>query len=223
MIRVSFIVSIAWMVGFAFAAPAPKDPGRACLDLQPYGTHKLAEDSASGLAGNNLAALPTGDREFAGVKFQVGEKYLQLGSPHFRSERPEKIEGIKVGRAFKKLHILHSTGYGSSPEGSVRHITDGTVVAEYRVKYEGADTATIEVVYGKHVRDYWFDKDAPGVTGSKVAWEGDSDAAKRAGKQVRLFLTTWENPKPGKRVVEIDYVRAKDTPAAPFCVALTAE
>jgi hypothetical protein len=223
MIRVSVVVSIAVMVGFALAAPAPKDPGRTFLDLQPYGTHKLVEDSASGLAGNNLASLPTGDREFAGVKFQVGEKYLQLGSPHFRSERPEKIEGIKVGRAFRKLYILQSTGYGSSPEGSARHISDGTLVAEYRIKYEGGDTATIEVVYGKHVRDYWFDKDAPGVTSGKVAWEGDSDAAKRAGKQVRLFLTTWENPKPGRRVVEIDYVRAKETPAAPFCVALTAE
>ena len=56
-----------------------------------------------------------------------------------------------------------------------------------------------------------------------MAWEGDNDAAKRAGKRVRLHLTTWENPKPGKRVAEIDFLRTKDTPAAPMCVAITAE
>jgi hypothetical protein len=223
MTRFALLATACITAGLASAAPAPKDLGRTYLDLQPQGTHKLAEDSASGLAGNNLADVPTGEREFAGVKFKVGEKYLQLGSPHFRTERPEKVEGIKVGRAFGKLHILHATGYGSSPEGNTRHIPDGTVIAEYRVRYERADTATIEVVYGKDVRDSWFDKDAPGVTRGKVAWEGDSEAAKRAGKRVRLYLTTWENPKPGKRVVEIDFVRAKDTPAAPFCVALTAE
>ena len=66
MIRVSFVVSIVWMAGSVSAAPAPKDPGRTYLDLQPYGTHKLAEDSASGLAGNNLASVPTGESDFAG-------------------------------------------------------------------------------------------------------------------------------------------------------------
>jgi len=78
-------------------------------------------------------------------------------------------------------------------------------------------------VYGKNVRDYWSDKDAPAPERGKVAWEGDNDAAKRAGKRVRLHLMTWENPKPGKRVAEIDFVRAKDTPAAPMCVAITVE
>jgi hypothetical protein len=128
-----------------------------------------------------------------------------------------------VGRAFGKLHLLHGTGYGSSPEGTTRHIPDGTVIAEYRIKYEGGDTATIEVVYGKDVRDYWFDKDTPAVTRGKVAWEGESDATKRAGKGIRLYLTTWENRKPGKRVSEIEFVRAKDTPAAPMCLAITLE
>jgi hypothetical protein len=31
---------------------------------------------------------------------------------------------------------------------------------------------------------------------------------------VRLYLTTWENPKPGTAVASIDFVKAKDTPAA---------
>src|SRR4051794_26983956 len=100
------------------AAPAPKEGGRTYLDLQPLGTHKLADDSPSGMAGNNPAGVPTGERDFGGVKFHVGEKYLQLGSPMFKDERPDRVEGVKVGRAFGKLHILHATGYGSPAAGS---------------------------------------------------------------------------------------------------------
>jgi hypothetical protein len=223
MTRITTILAALGTAALAPAAPAPKIAGRAYLDLQPLATHKLAEDSASGLAGNNLADMPKGEREFGGVKFQVADGYLQLGSPMFKQERPEKVEGIKVGRAFARLNILHATGYGTAPEGAARYIADGTVIAEYRVHYDGGDTATIEVVYGKDVRDFWFDKDSKDVTRGKVAWEGDSDAAKRANKRVRLYLTSWDNPKPGKKVIGIDYLRSKDTPAAPFCVALTVE
>jgi hypothetical protein len=205
------------------AAPAPKEAGRAFLDLQPLGTHKLTDNSPSGMAGNNLANVPTGEREFGGVKFQVGDKYLQLGSPNFKDEKPEKVEGIKVGRAFNKLHILHATGYGSSPAGSPKHVPEDTVIAEYRVQYEGGETATIEVVYGKDVRDYWFRDGSPGVTRGKVAWEGECEAAKKLDCKIRLYLTTWENPKPGKRVTAIDFVRKADTGAAPLCVGLTVE
>jgi hypothetical protein len=40
---------------------------------------------------------------------------------------------------------------------------------------------------------------------------------------IRLYLTTWTNPNPGKKVVSIDFARTDGTPAAPFCVAITAE
>ena len=100
MTRLATLVALAGATGLALAAPAAKELGRTYLDLQPQGTHKLADDSPSGMAGNNLAEVPTGEREFAGVKFKVGEKYLQLNSPHFQTEKPEKVEGIKVGRPF---------------------------------------------------------------------------------------------------------------------------
>jgi hypothetical protein len=220
MTRLALLLAAA---GLALAAPAAKDPGRTYLDLQSLGTHKLADDSPSGLAGNSLGEVPIGEREFAGVKFKVGEKYLQLGSPHFATDKPEKVEGVKVGRPFARLHILQATGYGSSPAGQPKHVADDTVIATYTVRYDDGQTATIDVVYGKDVRDYWFSDQSPGVTRGKVAWEGDCEAAKRSGMRIRLYRTTWENPKPGKRVKEIDFARAKDTPAAPLCVALTVE
>jgi hypothetical protein len=222
-IRLAVFVAAVYAPALTVAAPAAKEAGRQYLDLQPLGTHKLADDSPSGTVGNNLAEVPTGEKEFGGVKFQVGEKYLQLGSPLFKDDRPDKVEGIKVGRAFNKLHILQATGYGSAGPGTPKHVPDDAVIAEYRVRYDGGDTATIEVVYGKDVRDYWFTDRSPRVTRGKVAWEGDSEAAKRLSCRVRLYVTTWDNPKPGKRVTAIDFVRKTDTGAAPLCVGLTVE
>jgi hypothetical protein len=40
---------------------------------------------------------------------------------------------------------------------------------------------------------------------------------------IRLYLCTWKNPHPTKKVVSIDYVKVGDTPAAPFWVAMTLE
>ena len=108
-------------------------------------------------------------------------------------------------------------------------IADDAQIAKYEVHYEGGDTETISVVYGKDVRDWWFSADEKGVSRGKVAWKGENEVTKdKSGFQrppagIRLYLSTWENPHPTKRVVSINYVKVGDTPAAPFCVALTLE
>ena len=73
------------------------------------------------------------------------------------------------------------------------------------------------------MRDWWFTENSKGVTRGKVAWKGENDLAKGLGSQIRLYLTTWENPHPTKQVVSIDYLKMGETPAAPFCIAATLE
>ena len=85
-------------------------------------------------------------------------------------------------------------------------------------------TETIPVVYGEDVRDWWFNENAKGVSRGKVAWTGDNDAATGLQCRIRLYLTTWENPHPGKKIATIDYQKtAPDSAAAPFCAAITLE
>src|SRR5262249_6953502 len=52
---------------------------------------------------------------------------------------------------------------------------------------------------------------------------GENEASKTRNSGIRLYLTTWKNPNPGKKVASIDFTRTDGTPAAPFCVAITAE
>jgi hypothetical protein len=56
-----------------------------------------------------------------------------------------------------------------------------------------------------------------------VAWKGTNDAVKKQGITLHLFLATWDNPQPTKKVVSIDFDSTADTPCAPFCVAMTVE
>jgi hypothetical protein len=65
--------------------------------------------------------------------------------------------------------------------------------------------------------------DAPPRYKLLIAWQGRNEAARKFDATAKLYVTTWENPHPGKRAVRIDYVAAApDTGAAPFCVAITA-
>jgi hypothetical protein len=197
------------------AAPAPTEQPAAYIDLAPHLNVKLKDNLHSDrFPNNNLASLPTGKQTFAGVKFQIGDGIVQLGSAQVQS-KPAKVEGIKVGRTFAKLHILHATGYSADEE---------IQIAKYVVRYDDKSTAEVEVVYGKDVVDWWAYPDQKAPTRSKVAWEGENEAAKGFEAKIKLYLTTWENPHPKKKVVSLDYVAtAPDKSPAPFCVAITAE
>jgi Tol biopolymer transport system component len=195
-------------------------PAVLYVDLQPKANQRLTDTFSSDNEGNSLASLPKGEQTLAGVKFQIADGLLQLGSQLLK-ERPDRVEGIQVGKVFARLHLLHATQYGSG-KGIV---ADDTEIAKYVVHYEDGSTATIPVVYGKDVRNWWFSVGEPGVTRGKVAWEGENEATKltMGRRQIRLYLGTWDNPHPTKRVVSLDYVKGGDMPAAPFCVAISLE
>ena len=100
-------------------------------------------------------------------------------------------------------------------------VRDGELIAEYRVRYADGDLATIPVVIGQDVRDWWSDDQAQ-VSRSQLAWAGSNKAVLKNKGYARLYLSTWNNPH-HERIVEcIDYVAMKSK-AAPFCVAMTAE
>jgi hypothetical protein len=118
------------------------------------------------------------------------------------------VVGIKVGGKADRLQFLHACSHsGGTPLD--------TPIGKYVVRYADKTTAEIEVVYGKDVVDWWVQPGVADPTRGKVAWEGQNKLS-----PVKLFLTTWANPKPDKRIVALDYVATRN---APFCVAITAE
>jgi hypothetical protein len=204
--------ALAWGVA---AAPAPFHKFVA-LDLQKHGNHELAKTFHGGsFPDNNLAALKRGRHIIHRVPFVIGERLIQLNGTGLGGAGgwPAGVRGIAVGRRVTRLHFLHGTGYVSP---------DGTQIGHYTVHYTDGTKATIDIVYGKDVRDWWHKAGDGEVTRGKLAWEGCNKAVKARGYKLRLYLRTWKNPHAGKTVRSIDFT-SKLTLSAPFLIAVTAE
>jgi hypothetical protein len=209
----------------SLAAAFAEETKFSYIDLKDHVNYKPGEKIADDDREGNDLPVPTGEQTIEGVKLQIGERVVQLGSKVLQ-EKPEKVVGIKVDKKFARLHILHATAYGGGPntEGSPWHVADDTLIGEYRINYEDKSSEGIAIEYGKDVRDWWFRENEKETSRAKVAWKGDNELAKQNSCRLRVYLTSWKNPKPDQKVVSIDFIGRKDeTVAAPFCLAMSVE
>ncbi len=213
------------VASLCFASRAAAQGRNGFIDLTPKMNRKLTDNLGTGRAGNTLSALPTGEQTLGGIKFKIGPGLVQTASNVLQSW-PDKIEGIAVNRTFATLHILHAScfGGGLNRPGDDWYVKDGTPIGQYVVHYEDGSAEEIGIVYGEDVRDWWYVDNEEEPSRGKVVWKGENDSASQFGAHVRLYASTWANPKPDQKVVRIDYVsRKNETPAAPFCLAMSVE
>jgi hypothetical protein len=199
------------------AAPVGKSDPVKFISLKGHTNVKWDENLHSNrFENNNLKSLPGGKQKFGDVEFEIGDGLLQLGSSNVDT-KPKEIKDIKVGRTLKKMHFLQACGY--KPDGDAE-----VVIGKYVIHYADKSTADVEIVYGRDVVDWWAYPDQKAPTRGKAVWEGENEASKGFEAKIKLYLMTWENPKPDKVVEKIDFVATNpEQPAAPFCVAITAE
>ena len=197
------------------AAPVGKSDPVKFISLKGHTNVKWDENLHSNrFENNNLKSLPNGKQKFGDVEFEIGDGLLQLGSSNVDT-KPKEIKDIKVGRSLKKLHFLQACGYSTD---------EGATIGKYVIHYADKTTADVEIVYGRDVVDWWAYPDQKAPTKGKAVWEGENEASKGFEAKIKLYLMTWENPKPDKVVEKIDFIATNpEQPAAPFCVAITAE
>ena len=199
-------------------APAPQDDPPASagvgtpIDLSAsYNAgmgHAVSMDTKE--HPNNLGEFPTGEHEFAGVKFAV-QGVIHLGSIY-----PKVVQGIPVGVRCQRLHLLHGTA-GTT--------TEGAPCAVLTLHYADGSTAELPINYGEHLRDWWNWKAKEPTAldpGTEIAWWGDNDFARARKCRLRVYRSTFANPKPDQAIETIDY--AKQTPRCnPFLLGLSIE
>jgi RNA polymerase sigma factor (sigma-70 family) len=219
-------ICLATAVFLAFGAIGSSGPSEnesvvvkyTFVDLQPKGNHRLI-DHLGTLEGNNLAEVPRGRVRLGCTPFKIGERLIRVRGAR-SPEPPEAVTGIAIDARFDSLHILQSTMFGNA-----FGLDDGTEIGTYTIHYADRTEERIPIIYGRDVRDWWRDSDPSEPSQGKVAWSGKNRAAVESGgqdSQIRLFTTEWKNPHPDRRVATID-IETKDTPCAPFLVALTLE
>jgi hypothetical protein len=220
MIRLSlFTVCSLCVVAVSLGAPIPKEPPPdrfEPIDLKAKANHSLDDNFHTDFfAQNNISELKGQVIKREDMIFKLGDSILQLRCPNHKNPVDE-INGIAVKRKALKLHFMHATGYVAD---------NNTVIGKYVVKYGDKTKADIEIVYGKHVLDWWVTPDTALPTDGPKIWEGENGPSSRFKKKIRLYQLTWTNPKPDTEIVEIDFqvVNGKDHECQPFCLAITAE
>ena len=189
------------------------------VDLTGKFTAPLTEQwhpDATGLpeGGNHLQSLPQGVQKLGGTEFDVRGLIQVTGTQAEFSGAgfPDAQADIKIGQKCKRLHMLQGTGWRTE---------DGTLLGKYVLHYAGGETATLNIVYGIDVRDWWTSTGEPKeAQTAKIAWTGSNPATQATGASLRLFERSYENPKPDSLIESMDFVSAHSD-SAPFLLAVT--
>lgn len=164
-----------------------------------------------------------------GVVFDV-RGVIQLGRPDPSwSMLPGSVRRIQIGRRLRQFHVL---------QGTANRERENAVIGTYRLVYADGQRREIEIRYGRDVRDWWGPNDPRLPTGrSQIAWtdpiratlgqyipfvSGPHASTDSTNLTVRLFRTTYDNPRPSETVVGADFTSWM-TQSAPFLVAITVE
>jgi hypothetical protein len=170
--------------------------------------------------GNDLAVLGTGRRVLHQVPFQVDGTVMvgpgRTGYPENPIRVLRVVKGIRVGQRLDRLYFLHGAHY-LSPS------LDGLKVGAYLVHYEDGTQREITIRAGVDLADWW--DNGTRATAAPIVWTGTNPSSASTGQSLRLFLKSWQNPRPSVAIQSLDFV-CGDQPggpgaAAPFLVAVT--
>jgi len=126
----------------------------------------------------------------------------------------KEMSGIPMKRACRRLHLVHSAIMAYD-------VQRGTKIGSYVVHYVDGQTREIPIIVGRDVAD-WFSQANENLPDLQIAWSGRNEASRNAGRTIRLFKSTWQNPVPELAIQSLDFVSSHHR-AAPFLVAITAE
>jgi hypothetical protein len=170
------------------------------LDLAAHYRMKFVTPERTDTRFNGIA----GRQMFDGVPFAVDGratlfgKEVALDSGTSRKDVPD-IVGIKVGRSFDELHLLHSAQWSD---------VEGMAIAQVHLNYYDGTRHESDLGYGVHVRDWQRlqseEHEAVTDPDTKVIWRGSGIANFRSSQ--RMFKSRLMNPYPAKRVETIDFV-----------------
>ena len=171
------------------------------VDLTPYYVKKYKGRTKSGLF--------TGHQVVDGLPFELGGECILHGKDNAdrnsvaHSVSKMEVTGIKIGRKFDELHLMHSVQwreYNGCPVAILRlHYADGTSHDfEMRYNYQVLDCTRLL----SEEREIIADPD------TKIIWRGVNGAAPWKGTH-RLFKSMLRNPFPDREVVSMDIISTR--------------
>jgi beta-galactosidase len=132
-----------------------------------------------GLVPFTLATTPT--QQAHAIIAMQGHRMPQL---------PPRVDGIVVGQQVQRLAFLQAAYYSAPGR-----------IATYVVHYADGSTASVPVIGGENVGDWFSPRDLPGAI---VAWEKPHPLITHA--TVGAYLMLWDNLKPDVKITTLDII-----------------
>jgi hypothetical protein len=191
--------------------PRPPEAPPSMLDLTAYYNQSLELGRRPGPRGNDLRSLARGIQSLGGIRFDARGIVQLAGTSEFGqgARFRERVPDLAVGRQCRRLHFLHAAMW---------HTPEGTHIGSYVVHYADGEQRLIPLLYGYDLRDWVPQADEPKGTGLEPVWS--ASGGPMGGP--RLFLKTWENPRPDVAITSLDFVSTLSA-SAPFLVAITVD
>ncbi len=214
----------------------PRDPAAGPEQINLDSAYTSVLDAVFFPTGNevewddDLADLPMGYQRFGEVWFDVRGVVWLNSDPltvSYYPDFPQKVEGIAVGRKFRKLHVLHAATklFAMTPDMGKDPNGNPLPIGAYILRYADGTQHEFQLQYGRDLRLWWWggrgDSEAQAER-SRVVWVGTNATSQRYEAKLRLFQSTFENPRPEVEVVAVDFI-SKKTLFAPFLVAMTVD
>lgn len=203
---------VVFSFGMAFAAdPQPQKP-EAEADSTAL---DLAEFYQSHFKQSSLFKTISGRQVIDNLPFQIDGIVCFYGKTEASrggESLPDTVKGIRVGRKFDDLHLIH---YTSWPD------VEGQTVAYVCLNYEDGTVAILPIRYGYQVRDInnlpSYEKETMADPDTKICWR---HAPRQYKAPMRIFKSKFTNPSPEKTVQTLTFVSARNL-AAYYLLAAT--
>ncbi len=202
------------------------------IDLTKFVNANLADSiQPKNKIDDNLAELPPGLHIYGGIPFEVKGRVQLLGRGWLDEEKkyPIHARAISISRKCARLHLLHGASCVPQEEDGAM----GVKIAALVLHYVDGSREEIPIRTGEHVLDwhgpaYTSNARAEEIRttapGTELAWLGSNPDLRRTrpAYSLRLYKSTFANPRPELEIASVDYVSTV-TRAAPFLVGLTVE
>lgn len=175
--------------GQALPTPPPEENALRLLNLRRFSNRSLEDTDGSGWMGlkEGLTGLSPGRKLLGGVLFRVDEKGIVLGRSPRRPglEFPASVERIGIWANVARIYFLHTASWVAAKEGEE--------LLRYVFTYRDGRKEAFIVRNGRDLADWHRATSHPNA---RIVWVSP------AGKA--LFLSTWGNPHPEKRIKWMD-------------------
>lgn len=186
--------------------------------------------------GFDLSNLPTGLVTFSDVIFDVrGAIQLADNREPWLEGFVTSVRGIKIGQKLNRLQILHGANIHFLEANYGYRIPSGQA-ASYWMHYADGSKVEFPIVNGQDVLKvaWWPGWGAEHAESAEIVWRGTNSSLESyqikdlngdftGKKELRLFKSVWENPRPDLEIASIDYVSSETHNLLPFLIAITAE